>query len=376
MHIGVLFSTPFPPEEGIGFYVQKLSEGLYDRGHEITLITRGGITRDIDQHGGITVVKAPFLPVYPFHVDIHGFFVNRILDQMNQDLDVIHVHSPLAPRIEASLPIVLTVHTTVVEDAKHKEALTPSVILNKLVTRISSRRIIAGQINNAACVTTVSASVKQKLNEHYGVADALVVGNGVDSDMFHPAERTADTDSFVFSVGRLNYGKGFSDLIEAMGLLASRDEQLPTLSIAGEGPLENSLKAQASEAGVRENVSFIGFRPQEELIPLYQDATMFVLPSRYEGLPTVLLEAMACGSPVIATNISGSAEVVTDGDNGVLVPPGQPAAMADAILSLLHDPDRRQNLGRRARRTVEKSFTWHAIVDKFENMFQQVVARK
>lgn len=372
MHIGMLYSTAFPPEEGIGFYVHKLSRELDNRGHEVTLITRGGMSSEFDQREGITIVKAPFFPLYPFHVDVHGVFVDRMLKRMDDDLDVIHVHSPLAPRINTSVPVVLTVHTTAVEDAKHKENLTPSVVLGKLTTRVSSQRIIAGQIRNAVRVTTVSASVKQKLDEHYGVDNALVIGNGVDTNVFHPADGGND-EPFVFNVSGLKKGKGLSDLIKCMSLLTSSDEDVPLLKIAGEGPLESSLKSQARKAGIRDKVTFLNFCPQDELVPLYQRATVFVHPSRHEGLPTVLLEAMACGCPVIATNISGSSEVVNDGDNGVLVPPGQPAAMADAISSLLHDPERREEFGMKARQTIEEQFRWRTIVGEFEDLYHQVI---
>lgn len=383
MHVGVLYSTPFPPTEGIGFYVHRLATKLVDRGHEVTLVTRGGLTGEVDTENGLTVVKAPYVPVYPIHVDIHGIFVNRILDRMAGDLDVLHIHSPLAPRVTTPVPVVLTVHTTVVEDAKHKEALTLPVILNKLVTHVSSRRIIAGQIDRAEQVTTVSESVSSKLAEHYGVGDARVVGNGVDTDLFHPPRRDGtgsfvfhpekrDTDSsYVLSVGRLNHGKGYADLIEATGRLAAR-ASVPDLFIAGKGPLEASLKAQAREAGIGDAVTFLGFRPQEELVSLYRDASVFVLPSRYEGLPTVLLEAMACGCPVLATQVGGASEVVSDGENGVFVPPGRPDDLADALQSLLQDPDRRAELGRQARRTVEARFAWDTIVDEFETLYRRV----
>lgn len=371
MHVGFLYSTPFPPKEGIGFYVYKLANRLDDRGHDVTLLTRGGLTRDVERENGLTVVKAPFVPLYPIHVDVHGVFVNRIVERMAEDLDVLHVHSPLTPRVSTTVPVVLTVHTTVVEDAKHKESLTLSVLLDKLVTRISSRRIIAGQVDHAERVTTVSDSVKHNLDEHYGVGDALVVGNGVDTNVFHPENRDSG-DSFVFSVGRLNHGKGYPDVIEAMGRLASREETVPELVIAGDGPFRGSLEDQARTAGIRDRITFLGFRSQEELIPLYRDASVFVLPSRHEGLPTVLLEAMACGCPILATNVSGSSEVVTDGENGVLVPPGQPDRLADALSSLLQDPDRRAKFGRRARRTVEERFAWERIVDEFEMLYRQV----
>jgi glycosyltransferase involved in cell wall biosynthesis len=105
---------------------------------------------------------------------------------------------------------------------------------------------------------------------------------------------------------------------------------------------------------------------------LYQRAAVFVHPAHYEGLPTVLLEAMACGRPVVATAVSGALDVIQPGENGLLVPPRNPSEMAAAILRLLADPAMAERLGRAARHTVEERYSWEKVGSRYLQLYQQL----
>ena len=97
MKIAMIISTPFPPEEGIGHYIYNLSKKLMENGHKITVITRGSFKTKIEFFEGIRVIKVPFIPLYPFHIHIHKFFVNRIFKSIENEFDLIHFHTPLPP---------------------------------------------------------------------------------------------------------------------------------------------------------------------------------------------------------------------------------------------------------------------------------------
>jgi glycosyltransferase involved in cell wall biosynthesis len=366
MNIAMVQSTPFPPEEGIGNYVSNLSRELVDRGHSVSVLTRGGLRREQAQEGEITVVRLPYLPAYPFHVDLHGLAVNRFLDRAADRLDLVHAHTPLTPVIDAPVPLCSTVHTSIVEDVGHVHGWNVTNLASRLTLAVSSKRLLAGQSAAADRVTTVSERVARELADHYGI-DATVVGNGVDAERFRPGQ-DSDDRRYVLYVGRLDFPKGLPDLLEAAERVVE-DHGLEFV-IAGKGPLRARLERLADRRGIGDHVTFAGYVSRAHQLKLYQNATAFVLPSHYEGLPTVLLEAMACGAPAIATMVGGCPEVIDDGVNGVLVPPGDPEALADAIGAVLDDGRWRARLGTNARRTVLDRYTWEALADTFEQEYR------
>lgn len=369
MHIGLVNST-FPPEEGIGYYVYNLSRELLDRGHSVTVVCRGSLTTERLRVDGIDVVKAPFVPVYPFHIDVHGIFVNRVLDSMADDLDLVHAHEPLTPVVKTDVPLVTTIHTSVIEDARQMDQGELSEYLYGLTARVTSKRIIAKQAARSASVSTVAQSVAEELSEYYGLDDVHVVGNGVNPEEFHPVDEPAD-EPYLLYVGRLDHRKGIGDLLDAAEtLLPGRDL---TLKIVGKGPLGEKYRQRVRDRGLADDVEFLGHVDREVLVDLYQRATVCVIPSHYEGLPTVLLEAMAAGRPVVATAVSGCLDVVDDDENAVLVPPRDPPALAAAVDELLDDPARRDRLGAAARETVLAEYTWSAIADKYEALYEAAV---
>jgi glycosyltransferase involved in cell wall biosynthesis len=387
VNVALVQSTPYPPEEGIGNYVRNLSRELLDRGHSVTVVTRGGLGRSETQDGGLRVVRLPCPPLYPFHVDLHGLFVNRFLERSADRFDLVHTHTPLTPVVRTDLPVVATVHTSVVEDIKHVTGWSPRDAMSRVTYTLASRRLVAGQTDAADRITTVSDRVRGELGEHYGVEDATVVRNGVDADQFRPAgddELRSDGDGdrdgdrngdpggddpgYVLYVGRLDYPKGLPDLVDAAQRVLERHGV--EFVITGKGPQRESLERRVEEAGIEDRVRFTGYVPRERQIRLYQNATAFVLPSHYEGLPTVLLEAMACGTPAVATTVGGCPEVIEDGVDGLLVQPGDPPALSDAIATLVADPELRARMGTTARQTILERYTWDTIADLFEREYR------
>lgn len=175
-------------------------------------------------------------------------------------------------------------------------------------------------------------------------------------------------DVFFVAVGRLVYEKGHEFLVEAMSA-AARKNPRAVAGICGAGPLHDQLREQIQKLGLQEQVKLLG---QWDAIPeLLAASDVFVLPSRWEGLPMALLEGMMAGLPVIATRVEGVDEVVQPGIHGLLVPLESPAELAQAILQLLGLPQDRQRMGRAARERVLSSYT----TDRMCEAYLQVIRK-
>jgi glycosyltransferase involved in cell wall biosynthesis len=189
-----------------------------------------------------------------------------------------------------------------------------------------------------------------------------VVYHGVDTERFKPPlQRPVGNKVHVVSVGRLVSKKGYEYLVDAVRLLNERDMRL-RLDVYGGGPLRDALQARTHEYGLDDVVHLHGACSQDELVDAYKDAHAFVLApvvmedGDRDGIPNVLLEAMASGLPVVSSAISGIPELVSHGDNGLLVPPRDSQALALALESLIESPQMRDRLGSAARATIEERF--------------------
>ena len=206
--------------------------------------------------------------------------------------------------------------------------------------------------------------------------------NGVDTERFRlappdPAARAAlgldPQRPVVGTIGRLEDRKGHDQLLRAAGtMLAGGNGRRPQIVIVGDGPLREKLQAQAHSLGVADSVRFVGI--VADVRPSLAAMDVFVLPSHAEGMSNALMEAMAAARPVVATAVGGNTEVVVDGKTGVLIPPADPAAIADAIAALLRDPDRAAGLGVAARDFVTRHFGARARVAELEHLYEERLA--
>ncbi len=206
-----------------------------------------------------------------------------------------------------------------------------------------------------------------------------VVHNGISFTRFQlPSDERlrreleiAPTDVVVGFIGRLEEQKGITHLLHAVEAL-SKDLRNIKVLIAGEGSWKQRLQDEASALGLR-NVLFLGFR--RDTPHLLRVFDVFVLPSLFEGLPVVLIEAMAAGCAVVATRIGGVEEVVVDGFNGILVQPGDSQALASALRSLITDGEMRKRLGEQAQRHAAQEFSAKVMVERTEAVYRALVPR-
>ena len=178
----------------------------------------------------------------------------------------------------------------------------------------------------------------------------------------------------VLGVGRLVEKKGFSYLLEALQILHERGRRL-RCEIVGDGELRGRLQREIVRRGLGQVVELVGPRSQEELPLLYRRAAVVVMPAvlardgNRDALPTVLLEAMACGAPIVASRLTGIPEIVEDGTSGLLVDPADPVSLAEAIDVLLEHPHLRRRFGEEGRAKVEREFDLTKNVRDLHRLF-------
>jgi glycosyltransferase involved in cell wall biosynthesis len=374
MRICMVVSIPMPPQEGIGFYVWNLSRFLVRQGNQVQIITRGAAGQAIrDLVDGITIWRPFFVPLYPFHVHLHGLFVSKLVRKLGVEVDLFHCHSPLVPPIKTTRPVMLSVHSTIREDIAATKLDSWYTLLMKLQEPVSCWLEVEN-LKKATTVNAISPRVAEALQKYpHSPRNVPIVWNGVDTNIFIPRPGELRKEDFILTVSRLSPGKGLEDLIGAISSIFHLKKAIK-LVIIGDGPLRHPLEQRVNDYGLNEQIRFEGhISDRNHLIGCYQKASLFVLPSHHEGLPTVILEAMACGCPVLATNVGGIPNVIEDGLNGVLIPPEDPIRMASVIQTLLANPERLNELGFQARHTIEQSFSWEIIGSKFLDLYSSML---
>ena len=209
------------------------------------------------------------------------------------------------------------------------------------------------------CISDFARSQLMALSEPAAWSKLEVVHMGVDLDRYQrpsgPRHEERTGELLVLCVGRLDPVKGQAILVEAFAALLAEGRRC-RLVIVGGGPAEDALRGRVDELAVGERVDFTGPLGQDRIVDLYADADVFCLPSFAEGLPVVLMEALASELPVVTTSIAGIPELVEDGVNGLLVPPGRVDRLTDALRTLADDAGLRREMGRRGRVKVMGSF--------------------
>jgi glycosyltransferase involved in cell wall biosynthesis len=262
--------------------------------------------------------------------------------------DIVHAHSSKAgvlARVAAALcrvrAVVFTAHGWAF---KAESGLKSRVYLkaDRAVARVTSTIVCVSETERREGLAARTCDERR----------TVVIRNGVDTALFAPRVHRETSRPRIVSVGRLKAPKDFPTLLEALALLENlRFEAI----IAGVGPERSALEAAIGRLGLIGAVDLVGER--DDIPELLAEADCFVLSSTSEGLPISVLEAMAAGVPVVASDVGGVHELVTDGSTGYLVPPRDPAALAQALRQVLGSVDLRARLGKKGREEVEQRFT-------------------
>ena len=197
----------------------------------------------------------------------------------------------------------------------------------------------------------------------------VIIPNGIDTEKFKPENQ--GLPNTIFWGGRFVSGKGLEYLIKALKIIEKKHHNF-RLIMAGDGYLFHKIHNLVDDYGLSKNVIFEGRVPHNEIPKFLNSASIYVLPSIREGMPYALLEAMACGRPVVASNIPGINDVITNGENGLLVPPCDPNALANAILRLIEDHALRRKLRRNARKLMVEKYSWDIIAGRTEKVYYEM----
>ena len=364
----------YPHIGGSEKYCYGLSKELADRGHEVHVLTSKLIRKS------------------KFNEKIDGFYVHRypsagviwksnpatfiIPELKRSDADVIHSHSYIfLTSFQASLvrrflnksPHLLHLHGGIDVTSPPNDYSTRIKLLIKQA--IYDKTIGNFTVKNADALASVSRRDMDLAEKIWGVnRDNLFwVPNALDPNEFNN-DGYKDSLNVVF-IGRLEAWKGLSILSKVAEIIGKERNDVKFIVI-GDGSMRNYIEMEASRLG---NIDVLGFVRRETIKSVLSNASVFVLPSYcMEGLPTVCLEAMSSGVPIVASRVGGVPEVVIDKETGYLFPPGDSKLCADRLLRILADEPLRNRMGRHGRRLVEQFYTWERVVEKVERIYEKI----
>ena len=249
------------------------------------------------------------------------------------------------------------------------------------LVQAAALRISAGFAAQADAVLAPSAVIRDELHARGVRAPIAVVPTGIDLAHFKPGDRAAarrslgvaDGEPLVLYVGRLDREKSVDRVVAAFERVAST-VPAARLALVGQGTETQRLSRMAAALPVADRIRFLGLRPHDTLAECYRAADVFLFASETETQGLVLAEAAACGLPAVAVDAPGCDEVVRDGETGILTK-GDPAGLAEAVIGLLLDPERRRAMGRRARELAERLFDVSLQIDRTMAVYADAVAR-
>ena len=285
----------------------------------------------------------------------------------NHPIDLVHAHSALPCGHAAVLlsrylgiPFVVTVHGL--------DAFFANQVAGYAGTWC--KRISEHVYQSARAVVCISERVRKEVTKNIdGPLSTVLVYNGADPNRFSPGLSSSESN-VILSVGNLIPTKGHDVLLRAFADIQQRCSAI-RCEIIGEGPEQSRLKALSSQLGITQKIEFLGRQSRTQVAEAMRRCTVFALPSCYEGLGCVYLEAMSAGKPVIACRGQGIEEIIRNGTNGFLVEPGNIAALARTIATLVDNPQLRHKIGSEARRTVLRSFTLAHQAERLAEVYRE-----
>ncbi len=377
---------------GMNVYVHELSRELARRGRQVDIFTRldGERPEVTTIEANLRLIQLPAGPATPLEKELLTPWLPAFIAELNrfaaaegQPYDVVHSHywqaiaagEPFA-RAQGA-PHLVMFHT--LGEVKNRARVSEE----EPGERIRRERELAAR---ADAIITASGHEHDLLARYYDADPARMVSIpcGVDTDLFRPRDREESRRALdierdrpaLLWVGRLEKLKGVDILIDAVAQLEETEALLLVVGgdEHGEG-LRVELEEQARAAGLAGNVRFTGAVPHAELPVWYSAADVCVVPSYYESFGLVAVEAMACGTPVVASRVGGLVSTVTDGVNGYLIPWRCPEPFAEKLDVLIRNPELRANFARAARDSVQR-FRWDEIARRMEALYENVIAAR
>jgi len=370
----------YPCIGGVQSHVAGLASELERRGHEVTILVKQPKT-DLSNssilisHNRIihmeSIFPLPTIIVPPKPADVREVI-------RRERFEIVHAHHAFTP-------------TSLLSISAAEKLRIPSILTNHTIFLASNARYVWAPVSyilypyrkyiNKACLITAVSRAAAKFIEHFADGKKIiVVPNGVDVKRFESIEKNIQPNlsekPIILYVGRLVYRKGIHVLVRAMPLIL---KEIPNahLIIAGKGYMNSSIRMLIKSLNLEGNVTMLGFIPDEKLPELYASSHLFVMPSLYcESFGITLLEAMASGKPVVASNVGGIPEVVKDGVVGLLFRRGDAEDLADKIIRVLSDCNLARSLASNAKELVKERYSWSVVADKIEDIYEKTLANQ
>ncbi len=387
-----IFSDTFPPQiDGVSSVVFRSAVWLVKLGHKVTVFTisNGSNNKSDDrvmtQKGGFELIRIPSVPalVYP------GYRLALPIGTIRKSLrsfqpDIIHTHTPFSigwSAIRAAklfhLPIVGTHHTFYEHYLKHLH-------LDFKLAKNFSWKYTVGYYNHCDLVLSPSKSLSQQLKRHGLKKPLQIFANAVETELFKPIAnerskkklkktRKINGQSLVY-MGRLSYEKSVDQLIRATAEISKKIPQIK-LMIIGDGSARAGLEDLVSKLKINNNVTFLGFRQNLELVEALQANDIFLTASKTENMPISVMEAMSTGLPIIAIDALGMPEIVKDNVNGFLVRADDWQAISDKTLELLNNEKLMDSFSA-ASRQESLRYSEETTVKSLEKIYQKLIKTK
>lgn len=367
----LLTSDYLPPSDGgVEQVVQKLALHLVDEGFEVGIFTLDDGTRDFELQDvpEISFYTASALDLTDI-IGLQSMFSASALREFRRVLrefqpDIVHAHnrffytSGLAAlySIRADYELVTTLH---LGDIGMISGLGGAAA--KTFEQTISRFVIS-RSEQVICVSAAAELIAQSL----GAKRTAVVRNAVDVDEFSPNPTNGKS---LLYIGRFVHNNGIQDLLIALPSILDTHPDAE-IHLVGSGPLGEDVQKTIQSSGLSDSVTIYDY--VDDISEMYDCASVFCRPSYSEGLPLTMLEAMASGVPPVVTAIAGVPEVVTDHETGVLLEPGNPDEVAQAVIELFDDAELRARLATNAREYITENLTWEQRTEKVIDVYSQV----
>jgi glycosyltransferase involved in cell wall biosynthesis len=399
-HVVVMVATSYPrfPGDGVGSFMEPIAKGIAARGHEVHLVApwHPAITRGREDEG----VFFHFFRYAPIRaLNVFGYAAGLEADTRLKSAAWIAAPTALAAGWFKALRVAQKRRATIM----HAHWVIPGGLIGALAARrlplvvslhgsdvfVAERNPIVGRVARAVFARASWVTACSDDLHHRALAlgaaptSTETLPYGVDVHRFapDPSARSGVRSQYgfgdapvIFSAGRLVSKKGFEVLVDAVARV-SQTVPGARLLIAGDGDLRDALRAHAAPLG---QPVFIGNQSQDAIARLAAAADVIAVPSVHDaagnvdGLPNFALEALASGTPVVASRVGGLPQAIEHGVSGLLVPEGDVTALAAALTSLLADPAHRRALGEAARASVARNFSWATVAERFDGIYARV----
>ncbi|WP_116810807.1 glycosyltransferase [Steroidobacter cummioxidans] len=384
MRILMISDVYFPRINGVSTSIQTFRRGLHAAGHE-TLLVAPEYPTEYSDAGQEPIIRVPsrYLPRDPEDRILRQGALRSLRSELKRGgFDLVHVQTPFIAHYygvsvarELGVPVIETYHTYFEEYLHHYVPLIP-----RSVMRFVARRFTVSQCS-ALDALVVPSMAMQKALEDYGVRCPMhIIPTGMEMERFANGDGRrfrerlgipADRPTLVH-VGRIAHEKNIDFLLRMFVRLVKRKPQA-MLVVAGEGPALEHCKSYVESLQLSANVRFVGYLSRERELPdCYNAGDLFVFSSKTETQGLVLLEAMACGTPVVSTAYMGTADIVKP-ERGARVAPDDEEGFANLVVELLNDPDRRRVMSAEAR-TYASTWSAGATATRMAELYSSLIA--